>query len=322
MKSAVYVVTRTELQGFISMKKIFFCSLLIVISVFSIFGSETINPVWIKKDETIIQSTLEFIKNKDFTDEKIKKLIYKNKVIDIESHNQGFGLQKFSGSLPGGYMSMYITYIAYNNEPCKLIFYIDEEDFNQIKKSINKKVLSNFLKDFSLMKDFYDSDIYCKIIEFSDIHKQFLDHKKQMIGDIEDIQLPKEYQKYYDLLFSCEEEIHYGYIGGIVAEKPIGRKAMEELLKLDDQQIFINLLKGDNPCGRVYAAEGLLRLENSEENIQIINTVFSPLIEEGITYSTIGGCIVISGMDYELYKYDENLSFPEVDKMFPPIYDD
>ena len=56
--------------------------------------------------------------------------------------------------------------------------------------------------------------------------------------------------------------------------------------------------------------------------IQIINTVFSPLIEEGITYSTIGGCIVISGMDYELYKYDENLSFPEVDKMFPPIYDD
>ncbi len=97
---------------------------------------------------------------------------------------------------------------------------------------------------------------------------------------------------------------------------------MEELVKLNNKQIFINLLKGDNPCGRIYAAEGLLRLENSGENIKIINSIFSPLIEEGITYSTIGGCIVTSGVKYKLYTYDENLSFPEINKNLPTVYDE
>ncbi len=100
----------------------------------------------------------------------------------------------------------------------------------------------------------------------------------------------------------------------------MGRKAMEELLKLNDKQVFINLLKGNNPCGRIYAAEGLLRLENSQENVKTINSIFSPLIEEGITYSTIGGCIVVSGVNYKLYEYDENLSYPEVDKMYQSIF--
>ena len=95
----------------------------------------------------------------------------------------------------------------------------------------------------------------------------------------------------------------------------------EELLKLNNKQVFINLLKGDNPCGRIYAAEGLLRLENSEENIKIINSILSPLIEEGITYSTIGGCRVAS-VKYKLYTYDENLSFPEINKNLPSVYDD
>lgn len=303
------------------MKKTFFCVLFNIISVFSIFASEAINAEWIKKDETIIRSTLEFVKNKDFTDEKIKKLINKKKVIDIESPNQGFGLQKFSGSFPGGYMSIDITYVAYDNEPCKLTFCMAKYEFDKIKKYIDKKIFTVFIEEFALMEDVYDRDIYCKVINFSDANKKFLEHKKNLIGDVKDITLPKTCQKYYDFLLFCENETEYGYIGGITEEKPMGRKAMERLLKLNDKQIFINLLKGDNPAGRIYAAEGLLRLENSEENVNIINKIFQPLIEEGITYSTIGGCIVISGVKYELYKYDENFSYSELDKMFSSAYD-
>ena len=240
------------------MKKVLFCVLLNIISVFSIFASETINSQWIKKDETIIRATLDLIKKEDFTDKTLKNLINKNKVIDIESHNQGFGLQKFSGSLPGGYLSIYITYISYNDEPCKLIFNMDKDDLEEIKKYINKKLLNNFLKTFSLTKNIYDRDIYRKVFDFSDINKKFLEHKKNKIGDIKDISLSEEFQKYYDFLYYCENETEYGYFGGIEAVKPMGREAMEELLKLNNKQVFINLLKGDNPCGRIYAAEGLL----------------------------------------------------------------
>ena len=219
-------------------------------------------------------------------------------------------------------MSIYIKYIAYNNEPCKLIFYMTKYDFDKIKKSIDKKLLESFLKNFSLTKNTYDTEIYCKAFDFPDNYRQFVENKKNLIGDIKELSLPKTFQKYYDFLYYCENETEYGYIGGIAAKKPMGREAMEELLKLNNKQIFINLLKGDNPCGRIYAAEGLLRLENSEENIKIIHKSFAPLIEEDITYSTIGGCIVISGVKYELYKYDENLSFPELDEKFPPVYDE
>lgn len=295
------------------MKKVGAFVLLSMFALFPIFASSTMNRSWLQKDEAIINSTLKFIKTKDFEDEKIKKLIYKNKVLDIESHEQGFGLQRFSGGIPGGYMGINIEYIAYDGAPCKLIFTVYKDDFDKIKDHIDKKISKEFLRNFSSGKNCYGTDVYSKVIDFSGNYKKYLEHKKSLIGDIKKLSIPKEYQKYYDFLFYCEYKTEYGYLGGIAAEKPLGREAMEELLKLNDKQIFINLLKGDNPCGRVYAAEGLLRLENTEENVNIINEILSPLIEEGITYSTIGGCIVISGNKYQIYEYDENYNLEEYD---------
>ena len=87
---------------------------------------------------------------------------------------------------------------------------------------------------------------------------------------------------------------------------------MEKLLKLNDKTVFISLLKGDNPSGRIYAAEGLLRLENSKENVDLINQIFSTLVRNGIRYTTSHGCIIMDE-EYEYYKYDRNRKFPEID---------
>lgn len=79
----------------------------------------------------------------------------------------------------------------------------------------------------------------------------------------------------------------------VLLAKPDGRIAMEKLLKLNDKDIFISLLKGDHPAGRIYAAEGLLRLENSKENVDLINQIFSTLVRNGIRYTTSHGCIIM-----------------------------
>ena len=87
---------------------------------------------------------------------------------------------------------------------------------------------------------------------------------------------------------------------------------MEKLLKLNDKNVFISLLKGDNPTGRIYAAEGILRLENSKENVDMINSIFSTLVNDKIKYSYAVGDMAGASY-YQFFEYDSNPTFPEID---------
>ncbi len=46
-----------------------------------------------------------------------------------------------------------------------------------------------------------------------------------------------------------------------------------------------------------------MTLENSQASVDAINKVFLPLIAEGVTYSTIDGCEIETGVEYELIEY-------------------
>ncbi|MBQ2552039.1 MAG: hypothetical protein II563_04215, partial [Treponema sp.] len=71
-----------------------------------------------------------------------------------------------------------------------------------------------------------------------------------------------------------------------------GRIAMEKLLELKNKDIFINIIKSDNPTGRMYGMEGLLRLDNSSKNMDVVNEVFEKLIKDKISYEAQSECIV------------------------------
>lgn len=293
------------------MKKIIIFLFLSIVSIFPLMALDNVNLEWIKKDEAIIKSMLDFIEHKDFSDEEINKFITSTQKNAGEPRKMGFGLKKLFFGFSEGYIGVTIDYVSYKKMPCKLILSVHSHEFCTIKNHLNKDVAANFFSVFKPAKGFYGLDAYIFAYDFADNYKKFSEHKKTLAGEMKDIQLPKEYQAYYDFLFSAETETVYGYMCGIGGDKPEGRRAMEKLLKLNDKNVFINLLKGDNPCGRIYAAEGLLRLENSKENVKIINEIFSQLRKERVTYTKADGCFFSEGEKYTLYKYDENLTFPE-----------
>ena len=77
-------------------------------------------------------------------------------------------------------------------------------------------------------------------------------------------------------------------------------------MELNNKDIFINIIKSDNPAGRMYGMEGLLRLDNSSTNMDIVNGVFKELIKDKIRYKAHYGCIIVNEL-YEIIN-SENFS--------------
>lgn len=290
------------------MTKKLFSIILLLCSVFNSFSEET-EMDKLHKNEAILRSTLDFIEKNDFTDSSIRKLTGN---VNENSIQLGFGLQQYCDGISGGSVSVDINYVVFKEQLIKMAIII--YGYDKIKNHIGADLQERYSKIFSRYGEYgvyyrYEDDLN---------YEKYKNYKKEIVGECEAAVIPQEYKKYYDCLYKvyddCEPSASnvYGYSIGISGAKPDGREAMEKLLKLNDKTVFISLLKGDNPSGRIYAAEGLLRLENSKENVDMINNIFSTLVRNGIEYPTSHGCIV-TDETYEYYKYDPKRKFPEID---------
>lgn len=286
------------------MTKKLFSILLLLCSVFNSFSEET-EMDKLHKNEAILRSTLDFIEKHDFTDSSIRKL---TGTTNKNSIQLGFGLQQYCGEIYGGYLSVKISYIMFREQLIRMVVLI--YGYDRIKDYVGTDLQERYSRIFSRNNGHgykYEDELN---------YEKYNDYKKEIVGECKAVVIPQEYKEYYDRLYSVDEcepwPNIYGYAYGIAGAKPDGRIAMEKLLKLNDKDIFISLLKGDNPAGRIYAAEGLLRLENSKENVDLINQIFSTLVRNGIRYTTSNGCIIMDE-EYEYYKYDRNRKFPEID---------
>ena len=208
-------------------------------------------------------------------------------------------------------MTVSCSYVVFRKQPIKLI--VSTYGYDRIKNHIGADLQERYSRLFSRGTYRYENDLN---------YEKYKSYKKEIVGECEAVVIPQEYKKYYDRLYNADDADDtdvYGYYVGIAGSKPAGREAMEKLLKLNDKVVFISLLKGDSPTGRIYAAEGLLRLENSKENVDLINQIFSTLVRNGIRYTTSNGCIIM-GEEYEYYKYDRNRKFPEIDDNECPFF--
>lgn len=289
------------------MAKKLFSIILLLCSVFNSFSEET-EMDKLHKNEAILRSTLDFIEKHDFTDSSIRKLTGSTNENSIQL---GFGLQQYCDEIYGGsdYLLVEINYIMFREQLIRMVVLI--YGYDRIKDYVGTDLQERYSRIFSRN----DGHSYKYEDELN--YEKYNDYKKEIVGECKAVVIPQEYKEYYDCLYSVDEceplsSNIYGYAYGIAGTKPDGRIAMEKLLKLNDKDIFISLLKGDHPAGRIYAAEGLLRLENSKENVDLINQIFSTLVRNGIRYTTAGGCI-ITDEEYEYYKYDRNRKFPEID---------
>lgn len=70
--------------------------------------------------------------------------------------------------------------------------------------------------------------------------------------------VPAELAADYALLTDPLNDLRFGTMCGDGGDKPLGRVAIEHLAGAADGDHLVNVLRGDNPVGRVYAAEALL----------------------------------------------------------------
>lgn len=251
--------------------------------------SEQINKYWLQEDIENFEEVLNFIDKNKYSNSGILKLMNR----ELVKEKLGFNLLKSKSAIRGGYLSIYVSYISYKNSPCELriLFYAD--DFSEIEKELPPEQINKIKEKFIL-----DGDCYVFSMKNDENYQKYYNYKQKQIGEDIKLDLPSQYQEYYDSLTSPFNEIPYGYIIGYAPEVPHGRIAMEKLLELKNRDIFINIIKSDNPTGRMYGMEGLLRLDNSSKNIDIVNEVFEKLIKDKISYEAQSGCIVT----HEFYK--------------------
>jgi len=317
------IKTKSIYQG-VLMKKVFLILSILFLTITDFFSlSLTLDSEKLKKDEALIDLFLDFMTKEDFTDKKINDFFSENNLyspIRMDNPETGFGLNRIIEIKQAAYLYAKIIYLSYEDTPC----YIEIQLYGQLMipalKRINKKT-SDRLKKYAVLKKDIDDNSYYSISHTLAGYSSYKKNKEKLVGKTKKIKIPDEYQIYYDYLYSSKNRIDYGERGGITGIKPDGRRAMEKLLELNNPDIFINIMKGENPSGRMYGAEGLLRLENSQKNIDIINEIFAPLIKEKIKYRCISGCLIYT-QEYQKYKYDKDYVFPPITNDSPPAYED
>ena len=266
---------------------------------------EKLNQKWLKKDEAALSEAISFIEAGDFSDQTLRAF----GKCSVESRALGFGLERCERYISAGYLGVHLTYIADKNAPIKAVFTVSEDNFQRIQAELKKSVRSAFLKHFKLVQNFgWYSKTYEARFEFPENYTKYAQKKEKIVGKSEPLSLSEEAQKCFDYLFSAETDGCYGFIGGYEAAVPFERTLMEKLLELKSEAVFLSLLKADNPEARIYAAEGLLTLNDSAENVDAINRAFAPHIADGIEYNTIDGCFMSSAL-FKPLKHGEKPKF-------------
>ncbi|UTC66652.1 MULTISPECIES: S9 family peptidase [unclassified Treponema] len=240
-----------------------------------------------KKNKQAVDAVFKFIYKKSLAENDIKELSKK----EIDPDNLGFNISKISFSKNGVDVRFNIDYFLYKNAGYKVNITI--ENFVKERLSGLFKKYKNIETEFN---NFFIHDpmnnSYSYTFVDNNIEKKYLYEKNILVGKPNKIKLPEDYQKDYNALFYPEDNIPYGYNIGITNEIPYGRKAMGHLLELKDSKIFENILIGENPAGRMYAAEALLKISKNIATIKKINKVFAILKKDNITYLSCAGCIV------------------------------
>lgn len=272
---------------------------LIAVSGFASGNDEQLKKEWVDKDEKIIRDALQFITTEDFSYNAIKKYMPSGPLV-MNNEKLGFGLNKTGKGHPGGYLTIGYSYLEYDNLILSFKIEISTRNFDRIKDNLPSDLVKSVTKTFTKDENFYRFEY-----SFDDNYKEYIKHKESIVGKQKELSIPESYREYYKLLTAPTSNSVYGTMVGFAGTEPEENIAVRKLLELKNKDIFINILKGDNPAGRRYAADALLELESSQENINLINSIFDILRNEGVEYLEGEGCLMYI-VPYPSVKYSKD----------------
>lgn len=125
--------------------------------------------------------------------------------------------------------------------------------------------------------------------------------RKIHLGVFQRMKLPKEYANAYRVLTDPKEELIFGDVCGVGGEIPPGGLEYTRLNKLGRKDVFLNILKGPNIVGRMYALKGLYELQTSgitltKEESELVEKV----LQIPVMFESCSGC----NGQYSTYKQE------------------
>ena len=114
----------------------------------------------------------------------------------------------------------------------------------------------------------------------------------QALGARAEIKVPPALAADYALLTDPLNDLRFGTMCGDGGDKPAGRVAIEHLMGTRGGDWVGNVLRGDNPVGRVYAAEALLATQGIARLNQRDRDTIDAIKKLDIPIAVCDGCEV------------------------------
>jgi hypothetical protein len=217
-------------------------------------AGDSLNEEWAAKDVAVARRIVAALPSGE------TKLGVFLKKLDASSTDEdraiGFGARRLRLALYGGYTTTFVTMISWNDlvGPVEVSCHEDVEVWAQLRDRIAAEYKG---REPSIA----ETGLRVRIGHQAE-PKGFRDERSKVLGPPMAIDPHPEVAEAYFLLWSPFSDLAYGSMQGEGGDKPEGRLAMEKLLAHEQgARLLEDALRGPNPEGRLYAAEGLLRLE-------------------------------------------------------------
>ncbi len=218
-------------------------------------AGDSLNEDWVAKDVAVAQRIVAALPaGETKLDDFLKKLAASS---TDEDRGIGFGARRLRLALYGGHTTTWVTVIAWNGRVGPLEVFCYDGDAGTWAE-LREEIAGQYEGREPAIEE---TGLRVRIGKPGD-PEGFRDERRKILGDALKIEPAAALEDAYVLLWSPLCDLAYGSMQGEGGDKPEGRVALEKLLAHEQgANLLEDLLRGPNPEGRLYAAEGLLRLE-------------------------------------------------------------
>lgn len=174
-----------------------------------------------------------------------------------EDRGIGFGARRLRLALYGGHTTTWVTVIAWNDRVGPIEVFCCEGDA-EVWAELRERIAAEYKGREPAIGE---KGLRVRVGKAWE-PEGFQDERGKILGAHLLIDPADDVAEAYLLLLSPFSDLAYGSMQGEGGDKPDGRLAMEKILAHEQgASLLEDALRGPNPEGRLYAAEGLLRLE-------------------------------------------------------------
>ena len=217
---------------------------------------QTLRADWLAHDVVNIQRYLPQLKqNEPLTLDSLEKIFASPP--SYGNYDLGFGGRRFHFAKSGGYTSLRVDGFIFNNS---IGYYTISVECYLSWPLIRTAIInaSKRASDLELTEGEYGLS---QRREFPNVVADYKNKIATQFGEMAPVNVPRELNEHYELLVKLGNNSELGSGCGYSGQTPRGKEAIDAIVKAGRVDLIVNILRGYNPGGRMYAALALIDMQ-------------------------------------------------------------